>query len=236
VPEPSGSGGWYGEITMRTSANALSLTVAVIVAGCATTQEAPEAYAWAPVRPPAVPGTGLPTRGQPGQVGPEAEPLPRSPHKRLLPPTREPGLWAGDAPRASAEAEPTPALVGVLLPYPPEAHTVEEREPTMRCAQSLYDAARAVDMVAPLRKLSERQRRCVVAQLYSACAGSLLAEVEFLRREAREFDAAELRTLKAMKEAAAKFAQAECAGVPWDYGASDIISNVTSEWAKERHR
>jgi hypothetical protein len=36
--------------------------------------------------------------GQPGQVAPE---YPRSPHHRELPPTREPGLWAGDAPQAS---------------------------------------------------------------------------------------------------------------------------------------
>jgi hypothetical protein len=93
-----------------------TVAAAVVVAGCATaqkvpeTQEAPETYAWAPVRPPAVPGTGLPTPGQPGQVRPQ--PLPRSPHKRVLPPTREPGLWAGDAPRASQEPEANPAPEG----------------------------------------------------------------------------------------------------------------------------
>ncbi len=88
------------------SAFSQAVAVALVVAGCATSQEAPETYAWAPVRPPAVPGTGLPTRGQPGQARPQ--PLPQSPHKRVLPPTLEPGLWAGDAPRASQEPEANP--------------------------------------------------------------------------------------------------------------------------------
>jgi hypothetical protein len=106
---------------------AVAVAVAVAVAGCATSQEAPETYAWAPVRPPAVPGTGLPTRGQPGQVRPQ--PLPRSPHKRVLPPTREPGLWAGDAPRASQEpeADPTPEVSRGNRRDPPAPATAERR-------------------------------------------------------------------------------------------------------------
>jgi hypothetical protein len=110
-----------------------AVATAVVVAGCATsqkaseTQEAPETYAWAPVRPPAVPGTGLPSPGQPGQVRPQ--PLPRSPHKRVLPPTREPGLWAGDAPRASQEPEASPAPKGTRAnrSAPPPPVTLERR-------------------------------------------------------------------------------------------------------------
>ena len=110
-----------------------AVAVAGVVVGCATSQEAPETreapetYAWAPVRPPAVPGTGLPTRGQPGQVRPQ--PLPRSPHKRVLPPTREPGLWAGDAPRASQEPEanPTPDRSSANRRDPPAPVTAERR-------------------------------------------------------------------------------------------------------------
>ncbi len=104
-----------------------AVAVAVVVAGCATSQEAPETYAWAPVRPPAVPGTGLPTHGQPGQVRPQ--PLPQSPHKRVLPPTREPGLWAGDAPRVSQEPEanPTPEGARANRRDPPAPVTAERR-------------------------------------------------------------------------------------------------------------
>jgi hypothetical protein len=113
--------------------SALRQAVAVVVAGCATsqkapeTQEAPETYAWAPVRPPAVPGTGLPTPGQPGQVRPQ--PLPRSPHKRVLPPTREPGLWGGDAPRAAKEPEanPAPEEPRANRSAPPAPATLERR-------------------------------------------------------------------------------------------------------------
>ncbi len=105
-----------------------AIAVAVVVVGCATSQEAPETYAWAPVRPPAVPGTGLPTHGQPGQVRPQ--PLPRSPHTRVLPPTPEPGLWAGDTPRASQEleADPTPESAGSNR-GPPAPLTAERRNP-----------------------------------------------------------------------------------------------------------
>jgi hypothetical protein len=112
-----------------------AVAVAVVVAGCATsqkapkTQEIPETYAWAPVRPPAVPGTGLSTPGQPGQV--RRQPLPRSPHKRVLPPSLEPGLWAGDAPRASQEPEanPTPEKSRANRRDPPAPVTTERRRP-----------------------------------------------------------------------------------------------------------
>ncbi|WP_224240828.1 DUF6310 domain-containing protein [Hyalangium gracile] len=104
-----------------------AVAVAVVVAGCATSQGEPETYAWAPVRPPATPGTGLPTRGQPGQVRPQ--PLPRSPHKRVLPPTREPGLWAADAPWASQEPEanPKPDTSNANRRDPPAPETAERR-------------------------------------------------------------------------------------------------------------
>ncbi len=116
---------------MPSSASALrqAVAVAVVLAGCTTSQEAPETYAWAPVSPPPVRGTGLPTRGQPGQVRPQ--PLPRSPHKRVLPPTWEPGLWAGDAPRASQEPEanPTPDKSRANRRDPPAPVTAERRRP-----------------------------------------------------------------------------------------------------------
>ena len=110
-----------------------AVAIALVVAGCATsqkapeTQEAPETYGWAPVRPPAVPGTGLPTPGQPGQV--RRQPLPRSPHKRELPPTREPGLWAGDAPRDAQQPEAKPAPEGPRAnkSAPPLPMTLERR-------------------------------------------------------------------------------------------------------------
>ena len=58
-------------------------------------QAAPEAAFPVPALTPI--GTGAPVVGQPGPQQPEL--YPRSPHERVLPPTREPGLWAGDEPR-----------------------------------------------------------------------------------------------------------------------------------------
>jgi hypothetical protein len=71
----------------------------LLVAGCATPgRDLHRGAAVAPRPPPVLPGHGAPVVGQPGQGAPE---YPRSPHRRILPPSREPGLWAGDAPQAS---------------------------------------------------------------------------------------------------------------------------------------
>jgi hypothetical protein len=75
------------------------LLLLLLVAGCASPgREVQRGSAVAPPPPPVRPGHGAPVVGQPGQGAPE---YPRSPHRRVLPPSREPGLWAGDAPQAS---------------------------------------------------------------------------------------------------------------------------------------
>jgi hypothetical protein len=56
------------------------------------------------------------TTGQPGHLLQSKE-YPRSPHKRPLPPSEEPGLWAGDGPIGSASPTAQPTLLGVPLPF-----------------------------------------------------------------------------------------------------------------------
>jgi hypothetical protein len=76
------------------------LFLLLLVASCASPggRELHRGSAVAPPPPPVRPGHGAPVVGQPGQGAPE---YPRSPHRRVLPPSREPGFWAGDAPQAS---------------------------------------------------------------------------------------------------------------------------------------
>jgi hypothetical protein len=77
----------------------LLLLFLLLVSGCASPgHELQRGSAVAPPPPPVRPGHGAPVVGQPGQQAPA---FPRSPHRRVLPPSREPGLWAGDAPQAS---------------------------------------------------------------------------------------------------------------------------------------
>lgn len=79
------------------------LLLLILVAGCASSgQELQRGSAVTPRPPPLRPGHGAPVSGQPGQ---QIQALPRSPHRRILPPSREPGIWAGDAPR---ESQPRP--------------------------------------------------------------------------------------------------------------------------------
>ncbi len=75
--------------------------------------------------------------GQPGQEAPEYL---RSPHRRILPPSREPGLWAGDAPQAShAEPQGEPELEKAAL----------RREALRAADEAEADAAEAQGEAAP---------------------------------------------------------------------------------------
>jgi hypothetical protein len=75
------------------------LLLFLLIAGCASPERELRRGTMVTPPPPALrPGHGAPVVGQPGQGAPE---YPRSPHRRVLPPSREPGLWAGDAPQAS---------------------------------------------------------------------------------------------------------------------------------------
>jgi hypothetical protein len=75
------------------------LLLFLLIAGCASPGSELRRGTLAPPPPPPVrPGHGAPQVGQPGL---QPQEYPRSPHRRVLPPTREPGLWAGDEPQAS---------------------------------------------------------------------------------------------------------------------------------------
>jgi hypothetical protein len=75
------------------------LLLFLLIAGCASPGQELRRNTLAPPPPPPLrPGHGAPQVGQPGL---QPQEYPRSPHRRILPPTREPGLWAGDEPQAS---------------------------------------------------------------------------------------------------------------------------------------
>jgi hypothetical protein len=85
------------------------LLLFLLIAGCASPERELRRGTLAPPPPPSVrPGHGAPQVGQPGL---QPQEYPRSPHRRILPPTREPGLWAGDEPQASrSEPQGKPEL------------------------------------------------------------------------------------------------------------------------------
>lgn len=112
-----------------------------------------------------MPGVGAPVMGQPGSY---REPLPRSLNSRVLPPTKEPGLWSADRPRASAPAAEAPVLYGMEMPVPDEVGAAARFHAAM-CARSLEDATRTARKARLVEGLSRQQKACLALQLQGLC-------------------------------------------------------------------
>lgn len=158
----------------------------LFLAGCASS--APRQYAQgiptAP-RPPAFnPAWDAPhTTGQPGYVGP-AENIPRSPHKRVLPPANEPGLWAGDELRASGDYWKTmdPVAWWVRIPFLDEPldpfQTTVHQQTVRRCAFIIGFVGIEPITHVNLRSVTAEERACFVAKMFKHCADSDRTHVE----------------------------------------------------------
>jgi hypothetical protein len=137
---------------------------AVSLVGCAS--QGPTLERGTFVRPPPVPtrpGVGAPAVGQPG---PHARGVPRSPDKRVLPPTREPGIWASDRPFDPFERM---RVFGILVPMHPEDPTDEQLKPLLTCAEVLRIRAQKLGLTDAIWKLPGRSRLCLAARLYDFC-------------------------------------------------------------------
>lgn len=118
------------------------------------------------------------TVGQPGYTDTEVH-APRGTDRRVLPPTREPGLWASDAPQASS-LKVEPFLQGMLLETPdgiPESAKI----PLICAAEGQRDLRRIpaeLLRALPSDVVSEGyyiQRHCLAARLYLGCAKRQIA-------------------------------------------------------------
>jgi hypothetical protein len=105
--------------------------------------------------------------GQPGQQSPD---LPRSPHHRPLPPTREPGLWAGDEPQAAKGTPAKPVLIGVPLPGIPVSDEETNYGPAHLCVASWAQALPGTGLDDKVRALRGEAKKCVVARMFTLCA------------------------------------------------------------------
>lgn len=100
----------------------------------------------------------------------EAPTVERSPHRRILPETpdtrREPGLWAGDEPRAAKREDPNtrPMVIrGIPLPSPRNAST-----PAVRTCGHLTDSALGKFQTLVTR-LEKNELHCEVAREFLRC-------------------------------------------------------------------
>lgn len=209
----------------------LTTFVVLLLVGCATGgppisyQQASPAYR--PVRPPPVftpgyspetppepvytpAGAGLPGERVPGASGAS---VPRSPNKRLLPRTDEPGLWAADKARAMDPREKppdTPGLLGFVLPFPLAAETDRERELTRWCAYKMGNAIKETDRAGDVWRLPSDTRRCIAARLYEHCANIAWGVYEAAERAGELYSPPDLERIKAAQETARAFKKSAC--------------------------
>lgn len=175
-------------------------------------------------------GTGLPTMGQPGTQRPAVE---RSPNKRVLPPTKEPGLWAADgAPVAAARHH----LWGVEIPLPEGAmaHLVERE--AWHCANGMDGVAKGIRKVAFIDTLPEDVRRCMVARAQYHCAfeTGLLVQTRVTRGSTS--DTARLEALAALEAHALALRAKWCADVTLTDKQLTALRTVLDAWDKSTRR
>jgi len=188
----------------------LYLLAVLILAACAS--PVPITYNQGALRPPPPPSfnptTDAPiTIGQPGYTGPGivVEPNPRP--KRILPPTRGPGIWAGDGPKGPA-TKFLGSLVGIGVPEPEDAELIPA---VKRCGDMMNDVAH--DSAAVQRELAlvdVPTRICAVASILQSCMFTMRYQYE--RTPAR--DEAELLTLRRAEDYVRSFVLAACYDPP----------------------
>lgn len=119
-----------------------------------------------------VPRVGPATGQPPGYASPEE--YPRGPHKRVLPPTRGPGIWAGDEPKASDEDESDPITWRQYF-FPRDLDLREASEGKECYLRFVEDAKASVDIERggivsrTLGAMPENQRWCFTVKAYHHC-------------------------------------------------------------------
>jgi hypothetical protein len=183
----------------------------IILTACSTAAPA-EYRQGAPMAPAFSPTLDAPiTTGQPGYVG-EPALAPRSPYTRVLPPTKEPGLWAAEAPQASSSVIPDARLLGVALPFIQDGERVETAT-TLICAEKWRRALAASDVAEKVSAMRERQRRCMVAMMFRWCWGQLDALADSQRRHG-VVNLTERRIGQRFKQTAERFVAEDCTEAP----------------------
>lgn len=125
--------------------------------------------------------------GQPGQISPPH--VPRSPHKRILPTAREPGLWSGDSPRANSE----PAGWRTRLPMVMNIHlpsSAQEEDDLVRACAVIADMALKTMLTEEaFYRANLNEQTCLVAKLYRHCANVDEIKVTLIKYWGREVPA-----------------------------------------------
>jgi hypothetical protein len=164
-------------------------------------QQQPPSLPGNPVHTPA--GAGASHGGLPGA---QKATLPSSPNKRLLPPTKEAGLWAADGAKASLAPPP---VYGVELPYAPSAGNDEKRV-TYACAATMSQATVATGANAASAAYPAYVRECLAFAALEHCADWMAQRHERMTKAGEHLDPDGMRALEAVKRYARALVEAAC--------------------------
>lgn len=205
------------------------LLIAALFLGCAPAPATLKRGTFTPPPPaPVRPGVGAPSVGQPGQARPE---LPRSPHKRVLPPTAGPGIWAGDEPKAAIEDVGPAKLLDVPLPLG-DPTDPESMAMTRTCAEQMDYALLVAGIEATARDLVLAPRKCLAAKLYRHCATGVLENYQSKASKGEVLDREFLARVKAMKQKADAFEKESCPGGEHDGMLGSLPTEGAATWDK----
>lgn len=219
--------------------NRAFLIVSAFLVGCATSAPSEYRQAAAVMRPPAVrpvvnepyfPTPGATPSGAGAYRGDPlpAAPVPRSPNKRILPATREPGIWAADgAPVAMARHQ----LWGVEIPLP-DGGAYVERE-AWQCAAGMDEVSTATKKVSTIASATEAARRCMVAIAQYTCAFELGLSA---RKQPTPGDTDRLLALAVLEARAAELRNTWCAGVTLTDKQRTALRVVLDAWIESQRR
>lgn len=171
-----------------------ALLVFMVCLGCAS--GAPSRYergAAPPVAPSFNPTADSPiTTGQPGHL---RQPLPRSPHQRQLPPSKEPGLWSGDRPRASTQRTGPLVIFGEALPV---EEAGDRDSVSVRACEDILHGAVVNDpdnVHSAVRNLTKDQRYCAALRAFTTCLG-MMSKTVLLKDDAPRAESLKARLEK----------------------------------------
>lgn len=145
------------------------------VMGCVSSEPRREFHDGPMVRPaPAfvAPGHTPAGAGLPEYMPGPPNPVQRGTDTRVLPPTKEPGIWASDRPKVSGELE-TPVMLGINIPVPVDDDDKPDYWVANMCAQTVYTTFLDATLKLPAQKLRYEERECLVGRLYEACVNSI---------------------------------------------------------------
>jgi hypothetical protein len=141
----------------------------------------------------------------------------------VLPPSKEPGLWSADRPRASNsdETAAAPILYGIELPVPEEAGTVARFHAAM-CARSLEDATQEAGKARLVEGLSRKEKACLALQLQVLCLATVRSQLPPAQRE----------VLNAIVDVTGRAETEACMGVAYGKGAmKKAFDAIAPQWS-----